>query len=96
VDLRGTLNFFTVFLPGGLYIVYIFNVTSRALASDGNFTNNIKEESFILSSKTTGTYQKCASKQNYRNCLFRCATAKPKSGNLNDWLELFVDGISGN
>jgi hypothetical protein len=31
-----------------LYIVRIFNATSRAIASDGNFTNNNKKESFIL------------------------------------------------
>jgi hypothetical protein len=33
------------------------NVTSRALASDGNFTNYIKEESFIMSNKMTGTHK---------------------------------------
>jgi hypothetical protein len=67
--------------------VCIFNVTSLVLASNGNFTNNIKEESFILPSKTTGTHQKRAGKQNYRNCLLSRATAKPKNGNFRDWLE---------
>ena len=96
LDLRGTLNFFTVFLTGGLFVACIFNVTSGALASDANFTTNIKDESFILSSKTTGTHEKRAGEQNYRTCLFRCATAKPKNDHLRDWLELFVDDISGN
>jgi hypothetical protein len=82
-----------VFLTVGLYIVCIFNVTSRALASDGNFTINIKEEGFILPSKTIGTHQNRTGKQNYRTCLFRCTNAKPKNGNLRDWLEL--QDISG-
>jgi hypothetical protein len=33
------------------------NVTSRSLASDGNFTNYIKEESFIMPNKMTGTHK---------------------------------------
>jgi hypothetical protein len=93
LELRGTLNFITVFLTVGLYTVCIFNVTSRALASDWNFANNIKEENFILSSKMVGTHQKRAGKQNYSTCLFRCRTAKSKNGNLRDWLEF--DDISG-
>jgi len=82
-----------VFLTVALYIVCIFNVTSRVLVSDGKFANNIKEESFILPSKTIGTHKKRADKQNYSTCFFRCTTAKPRDGSLRDWLEL--DDISG-
>ena len=92
--LRGNLNFITVVLTIGLYIVCSYNVTSRELASDRSFTNNIKEKSFILPNKTIGINKKRAGKQNYRTCLFRRTTTKPKSGNLRDWLEL--DDISGN
>jgi hypothetical protein len=82
-----------VSLTVGLYIVCIFNDTSRALASDGKVTNNIKEECFILPSETIRTHQKRAGKQHYRTCFLRRATAKPKNGNFRDWQE--SDDTSG-